>query len=114
MAIYISRDGAEDIRAFGVRHVEIGAPVDHYTVLEAASLSKPVVALAALQFVDEGKLDLDEPLSQLAGALVPDDPATAMITTCHVLSHVGSAKLATPRCSFTSLLSTRIAVQLFR
>lgn len=87
VAIYMSRDGAEDIRVFGMRHVETGAPVDRYTVFEAASLSKPVVALAALQFVDEGKLDLDEPLSQLTGALIPDDPATAMITARHVLSH---------------------------
>lgn len=87
LAIFIVRDGAEDVGAFGVRHVGTGAPVDSHTVFEAASLSKPVVALAALQFVDEGKLDLDEPLSRLAGALIPDDPATATITARHVLSH---------------------------
>jgi hypothetical protein len=62
-------------------------PVDTQTVFEAASLSKPVVAHAALQLVDAGKLDLDEPLSQLVGPLVPNDPASAAITARHVLSH---------------------------
>lgn len=87
LSIFITQDGVEDTGAFGVRNIETGVPVDTQTVFEAASLSKPVVAHAALQLVDAGKLDLDEPLSDLAGALVPDDFASATITVRHVLSH---------------------------
>jgi CubicO group peptidase (beta-lactamase class C family) len=87
LSIFIAGGGSEGIRAFGVRNLETGAPVDSQTVFEAASLSKPVVAHAALQLADDGKLDLDEPLSRLAGPLVPHDPASATITARHVLSH---------------------------
>lgn len=87
LSIFIAGGGSEDLRAFGVRNLDTGAPVDSQTVFEAASLSKPVVAHAALQLVDDGKLDLDEPLSRLAGPLVPHDPASATITVRHVLSH---------------------------
>jgi len=87
LSIFIAEGGSEEIRAFGVRSIETGAPVNSATVFEAASLSKPVVAHVALQLADDGKLDLDEPLSRLAGPLVPLDPASATITARHVLSH---------------------------
>ena len=87
LAIFTTRDGVEGIGAFGVRNIETGAPVDAHTVFESASLSKPAVAHAALQLVDAGQLDLDEPLSRFVGQLVPRDPASASITARHVLSH---------------------------
>lgn len=87
LSIFTTQGGVENVSAFGVRNTETGAPVDAQTVFEAASLSKPVVANAALQLIDAGKLDLDEPLSRFAGQLVPDDPASASITARHVLSH---------------------------
>ncbi|MFL5556972.1 MAG: serine hydrolase [Gemmatimonadaceae bacterium] len=58
------------------------------TVFEAASLSKPVIAYAALRLVDQGKLDLDRSL--LDYTPYPDfhgDPRGALITARMVLAH---------------------------
>ena len=58
------------------------------TVFEAASLSKPVIAYAALKLVDQGKLDLDKPLVTYAS--YPElgaDPRAQTITAKMVLSH---------------------------
>ena len=58
------------------------------TVFEAASLSKPVIAYAALKLVDSGTLDLDRPL--VAYASYPElasDPRGQLITARMVLSH---------------------------
>jgi CubicO group peptidase (beta-lactamase class C family) len=59
------------------------------TVFDAASLTKPLVAYAALQLVDAGILQLDESLSRWTPPIVPSDPASAMITLRHVLTHTG-------------------------
>lgn len=78
---------ATSLIAVGVRNADSATPVDVETVFEAASLSKPVVAYAALQLADAGALDLDQPLSMLHPPPVPADPASARITARHVLSH---------------------------
>ena len=58
------------------------------TVFEAASLSKPVVAYAALELADAGQLDLDRPL--VSYAPYPDfhgDTLGNIVTARMVLSH---------------------------
>ena len=45
-------------RGFGVTH-EGGPAVTPQTLFQAASISKPVTALAALRLAEQGKLDLD-------------------------------------------------------
>lgn len=87
LSLFFTRNGSHDVLSLGVRSMQTKEPVDGRTVFEAASLSKPLVACAALQLVDAGKLDLDEPLSRFVGPFVPDDPASARITARHVLSH---------------------------
>jgi CubicO group peptidase (beta-lactamase class C family) len=52
------------IGSFGVKNTKTGERVDAQTVFPAASLSKVVFAYAVLKLVDEGKLDLDVPLSK--------------------------------------------------
>jgi CubicO group peptidase (beta-lactamase class C family) len=65
-----------------------GVNVTSDTIFEAASLSKPVTALAALRLVDDGKLALDTPLATyVTYADLPDDPRARAITARHVLSH---------------------------
>ncbi|MBM4062731.1 MAG: hypothetical protein FJ265_16785, partial [Planctomycetes bacterium] len=75
-------------KAFGVRVAGQPEPVDANTVFEAASMSKPVYSYAALQLVEQGKLDLDKPLdSYLPAPYLPDQPLAARITARLVLLH---------------------------
>jgi CubicO group peptidase (beta-lactamase class C family) len=82
------RSGVRWRAAVGTRDRRSGAPVDVDTVFEAASLSKPVFAYAVLQLVDQGVLELDEPL--VSYAPLPDverDPRHRALTARMVLSH---------------------------
>jgi CubicO group peptidase (beta-lactamase class C family) len=75
-------------KGFGVKNAETKEPVDDSTVFEAASLSKPVFAYAVLKLVDQGKLDLDAPLSRhLPTPYVEGDERLNLITARMVLSH---------------------------
>jgi CubicO group peptidase (beta-lactamase class C family) len=71
----------------GVRRAHSRALVDETTVFEAASLTKPVFAHAALQLVDQGLLSLDVPLGDILPDYVPGDARASTITPRQVLSH---------------------------
>src|SRR3712207_1235711 len=51
-------------RAYGVADVVSGAPVTPETLFQAASISKPVAAMAVLRAVQDGRLDLDEDVNR--------------------------------------------------
>ena len=60
VSVAVINDGQiEWARAWGLADVEGGRLADTETLFQAASISKPVAALAALKLVDEGVLELD-------------------------------------------------------
>jgi CubicO group peptidase (beta-lactamase class C family) len=76
-------------RGYGVTRFG-GPPVTPATLFQAASISKPVAALAALQFVDAGKLELDADVNRyLTSWKVPDSEfsATEKVTLRRLLTH---------------------------
>jgi len=76
------------VHGFGVRDAKGGQPVTGETIFEAASLSKPVFAYGVLKLVDQGKLDLDVPLSKyLPKPYIEGDARLDKITARYVLSH---------------------------
>ena len=76
------------LHAFGLRDAKSGQPVTDDTVFEAASLSKPVFAYAVLKLVEQGKLDLDAPLTKyLPKPYIEGDARLDRITARLVLSH---------------------------
>jgi CubicO group peptidase (beta-lactamase class C family) len=81
------------LRSFGTVDPTTNAPVTDQTRFSAASLSKPVFAYAVLQLVDQGKLDLDTPLTHYwpkdhpYPIDPPTDPRLEQITARIVLSH---------------------------
>ena len=90
VSIAVINDGRiEWTRAYGVTRVD-GSPATAQTLFQAASISKPVSALAVMQLVQEGKLNLDAdvndhlrtwrlPASELA--------STQKVTLRRLLSH---------------------------
>jgi CubicO group peptidase (beta-lactamase class C family) len=74
----------------GVR--EAGKPelVTADTLFEAASMTKPLCAVAAMRLVERGKLDLDRPLVEyLGGPYIQDEPLHLKITARMALNHTG-------------------------
>lgn len=50
--------------AFGVREIGAQEPVTENSVFNIASMTKAITATAAMQLVEQGKLDLDSPISK--------------------------------------------------
>jgi CubicO group peptidase (beta-lactamase class C family) len=78
-------------RAFGYQNVAKAVPADPETAYVTGSIFKVVVATALMQLVDEGKMDLDDPINgYLKGFQVPNPYAhEAPLTLRHLLSHHG-------------------------
>jgi CubicO group peptidase (beta-lactamase class C family) len=89
LSLALIRDGKTYwVQGFGVRNAKTGQAVTEDTVFEAASLSKPVFAYGVLRLVDQGKLDLDTPLTRyLPKPYIDGDARLEKITARIVLSH---------------------------
>lgn len=77
-------------RGFGVASADTRTPVDSLSLFQAASISKPVAALAALRLVEAGQLDLDRDVNDyLKGWKLPQNELTAAraVTLRMILSH---------------------------
>lgn len=85
-------DGGEIAWARGYGELEAGSgqPVDTATLFQAASISKPVAAMAALGMVEEGLFSLDDDVnSRLTSWQLPDNHLTVQekVTPRRLLSH---------------------------
>jgi len=88
LSIAVLRNGkTEWIGSFGVADKATGRPVNEHTRFSAASLSKTVFTYAVLKLVDQGKLDLDAPLTRYVASPVTNDPRVERITARIALSH---------------------------
>ena len=74
---------------FGFADVENEVPARPETVYRLASVSKPITAAAVLRLAEEGRLDLDAPVSRYC----PDFPDKAWpVTARQLLSHQGGVR----------------------
>lgn len=88
-------------RAFGLADADRGTPMAVDTVVQIASMTKAVVAVAAMQLVEQGRLALDAPIGPLLPELAAPQvlegfaedgspltrPAARPITLHHLLTH---------------------------
>jgi CubicO group peptidase (beta-lactamase class C family) len=97
----VSRHGRiVHVASHGSRDVEAGAPVEPDTIWRIFSMTKPITSVAAMTFVEEGRIDLNDPISRWlpefasprvyvkGSALAPvTEPATEPIRLWHLLTH---------------------------
>ncbi len=74
-------------RGFGVQSLITNVPVTPETIFGVASVSKCFVAVAIMQLVDRGKIDLDSPIIQYLPYFRLDDERFMQITIRQILSH---------------------------
>jgi CubicO group peptidase (beta-lactamase class C family) len=75
--------------------VKDGAPVTPDTLFQAASISKPFTALAALRMVETGKLALDADINTaLSSWKLPPGPGGAYATLRQLLSHTAGTTVS--------------------
>jgi CubicO group peptidase (beta-lactamase class C family) len=81
-AALVWRSGqVRQLATIGRRDLETGAPVERDTIYRIASMTKTVTTAAALTLLDEGRFELDEPITECAPELMhmrvlrdPDGP----------------------------------------
>lgn len=81
--------------AVGVKNVETREPATTDTVYQCGSMTKTWTALAFMQLVDEGKVDLDEPVRTYLPDFTAADPeVSAKVTPRHLLFHTNGIEEA--------------------
>lgn len=83
-SVIVVQDGKTLLRkGYGMADLELGVPAKPEMVFRIGSMTKQFTAIAILQLVKEGKVKLDDPLSQY----VPGYPGAETITVEHLLTH---------------------------
>lgn len=84
------------VKSYGLRRVEERQPLETDTVMYAASLTKLAFAYMVMQLVDEGKINLDQPISSYLKRPLPDyakyadlagDPRWRSLTSRILMDH---------------------------
>ncbi|HVK09758.1 MAG TPA: serine hydrolase [Gemmataceae bacterium] len=74
-------------KGFGHADLARTKPATADTVYRAGALAVPLTYIAVLQLVDQGKLDLDQPVSNYLPDFKPDNPFRTAITLRHLMTH---------------------------
>jgi D-alanyl-D-alanine carboxypeptidase len=85
LSLAVIKDGkVVKMRGYGLASVELGVPATEDSVYQIASMTKSFTATAIMMLVEEGKVGLDDKITQYLGGL----PATwSEITIRHLLTH---------------------------
>jgi CubicO group peptidase (beta-lactamase class C family) len=98
MSVAVIRDSRIHwAKGYGIADVETGAVVDTGTLFQAASISKPVAAMASLKAVQDGRFRLDDDINTIlkswrlnGGDFTRDRPVTPRTLMSHI-SGLGDA-----------------------
>lgn len=76
----VARDGNLDVQVAGLADLQSGSPMARDSIFRIASVTKPMIAAAAMMLVDDGRMALADPvtrwLPELASASVLRTPAS--------------------------------------
>ncbi|HWT01253.1 MAG TPA: serine hydrolase domain-containing protein [Pyrinomonadaceae bacterium] len=85
LSLAVVKDGkVVKMRGYGLASVELGVPATEESVYQLASMTKSFTATAVMMLVEEGKLGLDDKISQHLGGLRAD---WGEVTIRHLLTH---------------------------
>jgi CubicO group peptidase (beta-lactamase class C family) len=89
LALGVVRDGHLELCTHGVADLATGRPITQDTAFRVASITKTFTAIAVLQLVEQGLVDLDEPVNAYLRSvqLVHKDAAWRPATVRHLLTH---------------------------
>jgi CubicO group peptidase (beta-lactamase class C family) len=94
-AVGVLHNGEITEFAVGVKNVESNENATTDTVYQCGSMTKTWTALAFMRLVDEGKVDLDEPVrTYLPDFTVADPDVSAKVTPRHLLYHTSGIEEA--------------------
>jgi CubicO group peptidase (beta-lactamase class C family) len=82
------------VKAYGVMDVKTNSPVQTDTLFQAASISKPITAMAALHLVQEGRFSMDQDINKILKSWhVPESTWTRdqPVTPRSLFSHTSGA-----------------------
>jgi D-alanyl-D-alanine carboxypeptidase len=82
VSVLVTRDGVTTTAAAGAANAA-GDPITPATAFRVASITKPFIGTMVLQLVDEGRVDLEAPLS----IYLPDTPVGGAVTIRQLLGH---------------------------
>lgn len=86
--VVVEGDRVLHLATFGTRDVESGEPVTPDTIFYIASATKPFVALAVMQLVEDEKVELDAPVRRyLPRFRLADEEAARTVTVRDLLCH---------------------------
>ncbi len=75
-------------KAFGLANLELGVEMTSDNVFQIGSMTKQFTAVAILMLEEQGKLSVDDPISEF----IPDYPNGNNITVSHLLTHTSGIK----------------------
>ncbi|MFG3698101.1 serine hydrolase domain-containing protein [Micromonospora sp. NPDC047620] len=84
VAVAVTR-GTEVVHAAGYGHTPAGDPITAHTPMAVASVSKSFTALAVMQLVEAGRVELDGPVHRHLPEFTMADPRAARITVRQLL-----------------------------
>ncbi len=100
IVMVVSNGDRELTDAYGMQYAEKGLAMQTNTIFRIASMTKPIVSTVAMMLYEEGRLDLDDPVSKYIPAFektfvfVPSEDgaggrmeAMAPVTIRHLLMH---------------------------
>jgi CubicO group peptidase (beta-lactamase class C family) len=88
LSLAIVEDGAVSVtRGYGMANREQQTPMTPQMMVAVGSATKPVTTTAVLQLVEQGKLDLDAPVTRFLPWFSMDDPRFGGITVRELLNH---------------------------
>ncbi|MEW4490642.1 serine hydrolase [Thalassoglobus sp. JC818] len=83
----VNRDGVLWSSGFGHKDLEGETPCDPATIFRLGSVSKLFTDLAIMKLADEGKLDIDAPVTDILPSFQPENPTDKPITLRMLMSH---------------------------